>query len=213
MNPIVATLALATFTALVGYFLGIAKDRSNVIHAKRMEAMTKLHDHVLEIEKIELSESGARTVLVPINLQRTSGEVLLSGKEWSYLTTQMSWREQLYEEERKARLWLSRKTVDLVETYFMLMMTCKSWDKLGHGNLLDNVKFIEYTDKIFGNARVILEDKKLLVDSYKGEDPIFIDCSYLSDKCLEIIQKRMSLEVTLFPRLQAYVQKWLPFNF
>ena len=213
LNPIVATLALAAFTAFVGYFLGIAKDRSNVIHAKKMEAMTKLHDHVLEIEKIELSESGASTGLVPINRGRTSGEILLSGKEWSYLANQISWREKLYEEERKARLWLSRKTVDLVGTYFLLMMTCKSWEKLGTGNLLDNTNFLEYTDIIFENSQTILEDEKLVVNTDKGQQSHFLNCSYLSDKCLEVIQKRMNLELTLFPRLQAYFQRWLPFNF
>ena len=127
---------------------------------------------------------------------------------------QAQWRQDLYEEERRARLWLPRKTVDLVSKYFILMMHCKSWGEFRQeGSLIEDKIFLDCLRCIFVNTEDVLEDEKIVIRNSQTKQPRLVDCVYLSNKCLEVIQKRMNLDVTLFPRLRAYCQKWLPSNF
>ena len=123
---LIAALALSTVTAFVGFLLGLVKDRYNNLHAKRMEAMTNLHEHVLKIENMELSDGESRTLAVHVDPVRRKEDSQLSNAKLDYINKLEQWRAELYEEERRARLWLSRKTVDLVGHYFILMMHCKS---------------------------------------------------------------------------------------
>ena len=150
------TVLTALFAGVLGYFLALTKDRSNTIHAKKMEVMTKLHERVLDIEKTELSDAKRRTVAVPIIPERKPREDLLSQEEFTYMQKQAKWREELYEEERGAGLWLSRKTVQLVSGYFILMMTCKTWGEFTQsGSLIEDETFLNCLRRIFGNAEVI----------------------------------------------------------
>ena len=41
---------------IVGYLLGIRRDQSSAIRTKQIEAMTQLHERVLEIERKEMSD-------------------------------------------------------------------------------------------------------------------------------------------------------------
>ena len=60
------SLLIAAPTALIAaalaYFFGAAKDRSSALHAKKIEAMTRLHDRVLQIEKTSYSMRGECTL-------------------------------------------------------------------------------------------------------------------------------------------------------
>ena len=104
-------LALAAFTALAGYVFGIAKDRSN----KKMEAITKLHDRVIEIDKNTLFAGDSRTLIVSVVPARKYRSSQLSKEEFDDCVNKLQqWRDDLFEEERRARLWLSKETVDLV---------------------------------------------------------------------------------------------------
>ena len=211
---LLAGIAIPLLTGVVGYFVGIAKDRSNTIHAKKIEAMTKLHERVLEIEEIELTDSKGRTVWVLIIPEKEPRKDLLNQEEFSYMQKQAQWREELHEEERRAGLWLSRKIIQLVSSYLILMMTCKTWGEFTQaGSLIEDETFLDCLRRIFGDAEVILKDERVVRWHSELQRPWLLNCDYLSGMCLEIIQKRMNLEVALFPRLQAYCQKWLPLNF
>ena len=211
---LLAGIVIPLLTGVVGYLVGIAKDRSNTIHAKKIEAMTKLHERVLEIEKMELSDSKGRTLAVPIIPERKPRENLLSQEEFTYMQKQAQWREELHEEEKRAGLWLPRKTVQLVSGYLILMMTCKTWGKFTQsGSLIEDEIFLNCLRRIFGDEEVILKDENVVKWHSELQRPWLLNCDYLSGMCLEVIQKRMNLEVALFPRLQAYCQKWLPSNF
>ena len=63
------TVFTALFAGVLGYVLALAKDHSSSLHAKKMEAMTRLHERVLEIEKMELSDANRRMLLVQRNAQ------------------------------------------------------------------------------------------------------------------------------------------------
>ena len=204
------TVITALFTGVLGYILALAKDRHSSLHAKKMEAMTKLHDRVLEIEKMELSDGKSRTLAVHVDPVRRKEDSQLSNEKLDYMYKLGQWRAELQEEERKARLWLSRETVDLVGHYFILMMNCKSWQRLGEGSLVEDPSFLNCLSRIFGNTEDILDDERIVTRYDYNKQPCLVDCIYLSNKCLEVIQKRMSLEIALFPRLQAYCQKRLP---
>ena len=211
---LLAGIVIPLLTGVVGYLVGIAKDRSNTIHAKKIEAMTKLHERVLEIEEIELTDSKGRTVWVLIIPEKEPRKDLLNQEEFSYMQKQAQWREELHEEERRAGLWLSRKIIQLVSSYLILMMTCKTWGEFTQaGSLIEDETFLDCLRRIFGDAEVILKDERVVRWHSELQRPWLLNCDYLSGMCLEVIQKRMNLEVALFPRLQAYCQKWLPFNF
>ena len=208
------TVVTALFAGVLGYFLALAKDRSNTIHAKKMEAMTKLHARVLDIEKTELSDAKSRTLKVLIIPEKKPRDELYTDEEFTYLQKQAQWRQDLHEEGRGARLWLSRKTVNLSSSYLTLMMTCKTWGEFRQeGSLIEDEYFLDCLRRIFGNAEVILEDEKIVMWNSYTQKPWLLNCDYLSDMCLEVIQKRLYLEISPFPYLKAYCQKWLPFRF
>ena len=175
--------------------------------------MTNLHEHVLKIENMELSDGESRTLAVHVDPVRRKEDSQLSNAKMDYINKLEQWREELYQEERRARLWLSRKTVDLVGHYFILMMCCKSWHRLGKGSLVEDQSFLKCLSCIFGNTEDILADERIVTRYDHNKEPYLVDCIYLSNKCLEVIQKRMSLEIALFPCLQACWQKRFPSNF
>ena len=49
-------LFVPLIAAMVGYLFGIVRDRSSAIRTKQIEAMTPLHERVLEIERKEISD-------------------------------------------------------------------------------------------------------------------------------------------------------------
>ena len=210
---LLAGLGISLLTGVVGYLVGIAKDRSNTIHAKKLEAMTKLYERVLEIEEMELSDSKGRTLAVFILPERKPRQELLSQEEFSYMQKQTQWREELHAEERRAGLWLSSKTVHLVSNYLILMMICKTWGEFRQeGSLIEDETFLNCLRQIFGGTDVILKDEKVVRWHSNLQRPWLLNCNYLSDMCLKVIQKRMNLEISLFPSLKTQCQKWFSFN-
>ena len=196
---------------LIGYLFGVAKDRSGSIAAKRMEAMTNLHDKVVEIETLELSDGETNTLMVPIHATRSQRTENLSDAEFSHLQKVQESRLEQYREERKARLWLSRKTVDLVSSYLLLMMHCQSWKDNGQGSLLEDSWFLELLGSIFEDPSTVLKDDKVVKRRDDDGEPWLLNCIRLSDRCLEVIQNRMRIEVDPFPRIRAFCQKCLAF--
>ena len=88
-------------------------------------------------------------------------------------------------------------------SYLILMMTCKTWGEFTQaGSLIEDETFLNCLTRIFGDSEVILKDEKVVEWHSKLQQPWLLNCDYLSDMCLEVIQKRMNLEVALFPRLQ-----------
>ena len=194
------------FTTIAGLAVAYIVGRSHTLHVKKLEAMTKFYERVVELEGMPLSDKKG-TILVAINkIVDTDDSSLMTEEELVYLIKQSEWRQQLHGDELKARLFISKETVELVRQYFLLMMHCQHWQEFGKGNLLEDEYFLRYLGGVFGNIEDVLEDEDIIL---RGRGPLFVNRADLSKKCLEEIQKRMSLEVGLFPRLRAFCQKWL----
>ena len=209
MSTMIAGLAGILLSGLLSGFVGYVVGRSHTLHVKKLEAMTKLYERVVEIEDMQLSDEKGYLL---INIDKTSDKddnSPMNTEELGYLITQSEWRRKMHGEERKARLWLSKETVDLVGQYFLLMMHCQHWQEFGKGNLLEDEHFLRYIGGVFGNTDDVLKDEEIIIGGVK---PLFVNRVDLSKKCIEVIQKRMSLEVWLFPRLRVFLPKWLSPN-
>ena len=125
---------------------------------------------------------------------RESRRGSMSDSEVDYLSRLSKWRQDLHEEEDRARLWIDRRTVRLVSTYFILMMQCKSWEEFGQGNLIEDAYFRNRLRLIFGCTNGVL--KKIIIRHSKTKHPRFVNCLLLSDMCLGVIQRRVRLEVS-----------------
>lgn len=180
--------------ALVGYLFGIMRDRSAVIRTKKIETIERLHERILEIEKMELSDGKSSMLLVSVVGGKNASSELLSDEEVEYSIKQQKWRDELRQEERRARLWIDRQTVDNISSYFLLMMQCSSWEKYGQGNLTDDSEFLKRLKDIFGSSERVLET--IVVTHSQTGKPRLINLLLLSHLCLNVIQKRVKSEVS-----------------
>ena len=194
---------------MVGYFLGIRRDQSSAIRTKQIEAMTQLHERVLEIERKEMSDGKSITFVVPVHGGTKKRSGLLSEEEATHCSRLSHWRQELNEEENRARLWIDRGTVYLVSTYFLLMMHCKNWEEFGQGNLTEDKDFLHYLRCIFGSTGNVL--RKVIIPNSTTGDPWLVDCVRLSALCLKVIQRRVRLEVSspFWFRLKSLWWRWL----
>ena len=71
------------------------------------------------------------TLAVPVHGGTKKRSGLLSEEEVDHHSRLGHWRQELNEEEDRARLWIDRGTVYLVSNYFLLMMHCKNWKNSG----------------------------------------------------------------------------------
>ena len=67
--------------ALGGYLFGVARDRSSAIRTKQIEAITQLHERVLEIERKEMSDEKSITLAVSVHGGTKKQSGLLSEEE------------------------------------------------------------------------------------------------------------------------------------
>ena len=189
INLLTVLIALVT-----GYLLGTRRDRNSTILSKQIECVERLHERVLEIEKNELSDGTRQTLAIRVMGSTETRTDPLSNSEVEYLSRLEEWRQQLLEEENRARLWISNHTVRGVSNYFLLMMQCKSWKEFGQGNLIEDPSFLSYLQSIFGSKRRVLK-KVVRIHGDTGE-PWLLDCVKLSDMCLDAIQRRIRLEIS-----------------
>ena len=59
-------VALVLIGAIAGYILAVSRDRVSAIRSRKFEAITKLHEHVLETEKSELSDGKSMALAVAV---------------------------------------------------------------------------------------------------------------------------------------------------
>ena len=204
-------LMLLLVGGIVGYIFAISRDRLSAVRSRKIEAIAKLHERVLEIERNELSDGRNMTLAIGVHGSTKKREGLLSDSEVNYLSRLEQWRRDLHEEEDRARLWIDRRTVRLVRAYFLLMMQCKSWDEFGQGNLIKDTEFLNNLRLIFGRKNGVL--KKIVIRHTQTGDPRLVDCLLLSDMCLSVIQRRVRLEIsapTCFRAMSAWwrFQEW-----
>ncbi len=187
-------IALLLVGGIVGFLFAVSRDRVSAIRSRKIEAIGRLHERVLEIERNELSDGKSMAMAVSVlgGTKKRSG--LLEDEEVDYLSQLQKWRQELQEEENRARLWVDRRTVRLVSAYFILMMECKSWDEFGQGNLIEDENFLGCLRLIFGRKHGVL--KKVVVTHSKTGQPRLVDCLLLSDMCLSVIQRRVRLELS-----------------
>ena len=104
------------------------------------------------------------------------------------------WREELLEEESRARLWVNERTVHVVSAYFLVMMQCSGWEEFGKGRLTEDAEFLGRLRFIFGDKVNSVLNEIVKRKSKTGE-PWLVDCVRLSDRCLSVIQRRVYREV------------------
>ena len=199
-------LASVLFALVIGYILGTRRDRHFAILSKKIECVDRLHDRVLEIEKNELSDGTRLTLAVPVVGGAGKRNDPMTDIEIEYLSRLQAWRQQLLEDEDRARLWISSRTVRIVSHYFLLMMHCKSWNDFGKGNLIEDPSFLYYLHSIFGSTRAVLK-KVVIIHSTTGE-PRILNCVSLSDMCLDVIQQRIRLEMSAPLLFRAMLLWW-----
>ena len=187
-------LVLLLVGGIVGYIFAISRDRLSAVRSRKIEAITKLHERVLEIERRELSDGRSLTMAIDVRGGTKRREGLLSDSEVDYLSMLGQWRQDLHEEEDRARLWIDRRTVRLVSAYFILMMQCKSWEEFGQGNLIEDTDFLNSIRLIFGRTNGVL--RKIVIRHSQTGHPRLVDCLLLSDMCLSVIQRRVRLEIS-----------------
>ena len=208
-------LFLILATGVIGYLFGIVRDRSTAVRTKQIEAMTRLHERVLEIERKEMSDGKSITLSVSVHGGSKKRNSLMSDEEVSYLSILEHWRQELIEEEDRAQLWIDRSTVYLVKHYFLLIMHCKHWEEFGQGLLIEDADFLRYLKCIFGRKFIFGSAEHVLreitIRNSKTGEPRLVDCVLLSDMCLEVIQRRVRLEVScpFWFRLKSPWWKWL----
>ena len=206
MNWMLFVIPFATL--VVGYLFGVMRDRSAAIRSKKIETIERLHERVLEIESKELSDGRRFSLLVSEVAPENASSELLSDEEVEYSEQQQKWRDELREEERKARLWIDHRTVDIISNYFLLMMQCGSWDKFGQESLVNDVQFLARLKNIFGNSKKVL--KAIVITHSQTGEPEHVNPVLLSHLCLSVIQKRVKKEVSQ-PLFHMVVSFWESF--
>ena len=187
-------VTLLLIGGIAGYIFAILRDRVSAIRSRKIEAITKLHERVLEIKRRELSDGKSMTMAVAVEGGTKKRSGLMSDSEADYLSILCKWRQDLLEEEDRARLWIDRRTVRLVSTYCLLMMQCQSWKEFGQGNLIEDTDFRNNLRLIFGRTNSAL--KKVVTRHSKTGNPRLVNCVLLSDMCLSVIQRRVRLEIS-----------------
>ena len=180
--------------AIVGWVLGVTRDRLSAVRAQQITAITQLHERVLEVARKELSDGKSLTLAVAVQGGTKRRRTPLDSEEVEYQARLVQWREKLREEEDRARLWIDAHTVRLVSTYFLVMMQCNSWEEFGQGILTDDRDFIRRLRIIFGRKtnRVLSDVTRTKSGSAQAW---LVDCVELSDRCLNVIQRRIRCEV------------------
>ena len=204
--PLVIGFGVTIVAAIAGYFFAVLRERGTAIRAKKIEAITQLHDRALEIERQELSDGKSKTMMVSVDegIQKRSSP--LTDDEVDYQERLGRWRQELHEEELRARLWIDRRTVALVSNYFLLMMQCKSWADFGQGSLIKDADFLHRLRAIFGRTGGTLE--AIVIKHSKTGEPWLVNCLLLSDMCLDVIQRRVRLEVSSPVRYRVMSVWW-----
>ena len=205
-GPLVIGACMTIVGAIAGYILAVSRDRGTAIRAKKIEAISRLHDRVLEIERKELSDGKNLTMMIPVDGGTRQKSGSLSDYEVEYQSRLERWRQELHEEELKARLWIDRRTVALVSNYFLLMMQCQSWGDFGQGSLIEEAEFLHRLRAIFGRTGGTLE--AIVIKHSKTGQPWVVNCLLLSDLCLDVIQRRVRLEVSSPVRYRAMSLWW-----
>ena len=77
---------------IAGYALGISRDRLSAVRSKKIEAITQLHERVLEIERNELSDGRNMTMAVGVKGGTRKRSNLLEDVEVDYLSQLQKWR-------------------------------------------------------------------------------------------------------------------------
>ena len=207
------SISIPILTLIVGYLLGTRRDRETAVRAKQIESLTNLHERILQIEGKELSDGKSFRLGISVHGGTKTRTDLLDDEEFEYQERLDRWRQELYEEENRAQLWIDRGTVSIVRSYFMLMMKCMSWENFGQGQIMEDEGFRSNLGRIFGNKRRVL--RQIIKRNRLGE-PWWLDCMLLSDLCLEAIQRRIRLEIsspfrfrlaTLWWKLQKMAQR------
>ena len=194
-NALITTeipVVLLIVTTLLAFYFGVARDRSNAIRARKIEALTELHQLALQIEQKELSDGRKTTLMVPVYPTAKKKE-MLSDHEVHYQNELGNWRQKLHIGRAKASMWIDGTTVSSVSSYFLLMMQCQSWEQFGKGNLLEDKTFRNNLKRVFGRTKQVL-DKVTVKHSQTGE-PWLVSCTLLSSLCLKEIQRRFYSEV------------------
>ena len=193
MERVVLLLSGGVSGAIVTW-LGVARDRLAAVRIQQIDAMTRLHERVLEIARKELFDGKSMTLAVRVEGGTRTPRTLLDSEEVEYQSRLGQWREKLREEEDRARLWIDAHTVRLVSTYFLVMMQCSSWEEFGQGILTEDKEFIRRLRVMFGgNTNRVLNDVvKRRSDNKKAW---LVDCVELSDRCLSVIQRRVRREI------------------
>ena len=199
-------VALLLIGAIVGYVCGISRDRVSAVRLRKIEAITKLHERVLKIQRKELSDGTSMALAVAVKGGTKKRNGLMSDAEVDYLSRLGKWRQDVLEEEQRARLWMDRRTVRLVSAYFLLMMQCRSWEECGQGKLIEDTQFLDRLRLIFGRTKGVL--KKVVIRHSKTGDPRLVNCVLLSDMCLSVIQRRVRLEVSALLCFRAMSLWW-----
>lgn len=91
----VIPVAAAILGVLVGYIVGVARDRLATVRSKQIEIINSLHDRVLEIENMELSDGRSLTLAVIVDSRSDKSQEAMSDAEVAYLGEQERWREKL----------------------------------------------------------------------------------------------------------------------
>lgn len=177
----------------LGYLLGVSRDRLSAMRAKQIEVMNDLHERALEIAPMELTDGRRFTLAVRVDSRADQGPEHMSDAEVAYLGELAKWREELRMEMGRARLWIDGRTVSLVSNYFLLMMHCQNWENFGRGRLTDDATFLRYVRAIFGRPQGVMR-KAVRKHSMTGE-PWLLDSVGLSHMCLQVIQRRIHLEI------------------
>ena len=199
-------VTLVLIGAIAGYILAVSRDRVSAIRSRKIETITKLHERVLEIERSELSDGKGMALAVAVEGGTKKRSGLMSDSDVDYLSRLDKWRQDLLEEEDRARLWMDGRTVRLVSAYFLLMMQCRNWEECGQGNLIEDTDFLNRLRLIFGRAKGVL--KKVVIRHSKTGNPRLVDCVVLSDMCLSVIQRRVRLEVSALFCFRAMSLWW-----
>ena len=197
----------AIIAAVLTYFFGLAKDRSNALHAKKIEVMVQLHEQVLKMDKMAFPDG--KSVLVDMEGGTEHQTGLLKDKEFNEFNDFIIWKEkELISETDKARLWLHRRTVDIVGDYFILMLICATWKNIGKGLLIEDKELIYFLKNIFGNIKPVLN--KVVRRHSKTGQPLHLYRDRLSNMCLEVVQQYMHLELSASNfrfRLKSFCQQ------
>ena len=59
-------VTLLLIGGIAGYIFAVSRDRVSAIRSRKIDAITKLHERVLEIEKSELSDGRSMTMAVAV---------------------------------------------------------------------------------------------------------------------------------------------------